>query len=85
MKILALLTWVGQFGISIIFPTVFFLLLAHWLRSTYALGFWIVIVLGILGVLTSISTTRSCLRSLRKAAEDATSQEPPHIAFNDHK
>ena len=85
MKFLALLTWVGQFGVSVIFPTVFFLLLAQWLRSTYSLGFWIVIVLGILGILTSISTTRSCLRSLRKAAEDASSRETPPIAFNDHK
>ena len=42
-------------------------------------------VLGILGLLTSISTTRSCLRSLRKAAEEASSRKEPPIAFNDHK
>lgn len=84
MKILSLLMWVGQFGLSIIFPTLFFLYLAVWLQNKYALGMWIVVVFGILGILTSISTTRSCLRSLRKAAEEASSQETPPISFNNH-
>ncbi len=84
MRFLSLLMWVGQFGFSVIFPTLFFLLLAVWLQNTFGLGPWILVVLGILGILTSISTTRSCLRSLRKAAEDASSREPPPIAFNDH-
>ena len=84
MRFLSLLMWVGQFGFSVIFPTLFFLLLAVWLQNTFGLGAWILVVLGILGILTSISTTRSCLRSLRKAAEDASSREPPPIAFNDH-
>ena len=84
MKILALLTWVGQFGVSIIFPTLFFLILAIWLQQKFALGTWIVILLGILGVLTSIRTARSCLHSLRKAAEEASSQSKPPMAFNDH-
>lgn len=85
MKLLSLLTWVGQFGLSIIFPTLFFLILAAWLRETYGFGMWITVVLGILGILTSISTTRSCMRSLRKAADEASSQKEPPIAFNDHK
>ena len=85
MKFLSLLMWVGQFGISIIFPTCFFLILAIWLQNRFDLGVWIVIALGILGVLTSVSTTRSCLRSLRKAAEEASEHKDPPIAFNDHK
>ena len=84
MKLLSLLMWVGQFGLSAIFPTVFFLLLASWLQSRYGLGMWIVVVFGILGILTSISTVRSCLRSLRKAAEDLGSKQPPPVSFNDH-
>lgn len=85
MKILSLLIWVGQFGFSIIFPVLFFLLLAVWLQNRFGLGMWIVAVLGILGLLTSVSTARSCLRSLRKAAQEASSQDPPPTAFNDHK
>jgi hypothetical protein len=85
MKFISLLTWVGQFGLSIIFPTLFFLMLAVWLQTKLNLGMWIIVVLGILGILTSVTTTRSCIRSLRKAADEAASQEKPPIAFNDHK
>ena len=84
MKFIALLVWVGQFGFSVIFPTVFFLLVAVWLRGKFGFGMWIVAVFGVLGILTSISTTRSCLRSLRKAAEDAGSKKEHPISFNDH-
>lgn len=84
MKLLNLLMWVGQFGFSIIFPTLFFLILAVWLQNKFNLGIWIVVVLGILGILTTISTTRSCLHSLRKAAEEASSSKQTPISFNDH-
>ena len=84
MKILNLLMWVGQFGFSIIFPTLFFLFLAVWLQQKFALGMWILIVFGILGILTSISTTKSCLRSLRKAAEEASGESQTVISFNTH-
>ena len=84
MKFIALLVWVGQFGFSVIFPTVFFLLAAVWLRGKFGFGMWIVAVFGVLGILTSISTTRSCLRSLRKAAEDASGKKEHPISFNDH-
>lgn len=85
MKILTLLMWVGQFGFSAVFPTLFFLLLASWLQHRFDLGLWVVVVLGVLGVLVSISTTRSCLHSLRKAAQEASSQSEPPVAFNDHR
>lgn len=85
MKYLSLLTWVTQLGFSILFPLCFFLLLAHWLQSKYGLGTWVMIVCGIIGLLTTISTTRSCVRSMLKAAAEITEEkgEPP-IAFNDH-
>lgn len=84
MKILSLLMWVGQFGFSVIFPTLFFLLAAVWLRMKFGLGLWIVAVLGILGVMTSISTTRACWRSMQKAAEEASPRKEPPIGFNNH-
>jgi len=85
MKILSLLMWVTQFGLSILFPLCFFLLLAVWLQQRYGLGMWILVVCGILGLLITISTVKANLRSLRKAAEEASSQSKPPIAFNDHK
>ena len=84
MKLLSLLLWVTQFGLSVLFPLCFFLLLAVWLQSRFELGLWIVAALGLLGLLTSISTARSCIRSLRKDAEAAGDQKKPPIAFNDH-
>ena len=84
MKFISLLMWVGQFGFSAIFPTVFFLLSAVWLQSKFGLGLWIVVVFGILGVLTSVSSARSCLRSMRKAAEEAAGKKQHPISFNDH-
>lgn len=84
MKFLALLMWVGQFGFSAIFPTVFFLLLAEYLRYKFGLGLWIVAVLGILGILTSIRTARACLHSMQKAAQEITDNPKPPVGFNDH-
>lgn len=69
MKYLSLLTWVGQFGFSCLFPTCVFLMLGVYLQGRFDLGVWIVIVLGIIGFLTSISTARACLRSMQKEIE----------------
>ena len=66
MKYLSLLIWVGQFGFSCIFPTCLFLMLGIYLQDRFDFGVWVVIVLGIIGFLTSLSTARSCLRSIRK-------------------
>ena len=84
MKILSLLLWVSQFGFSILFPMCFFLILANWLQNHFGLGMWITVLFFVLGVLTTVSTVRSCLHSLRKAADEASSQKQPPIAFNDH-
>ena len=69
MKYLSLLMWVGQFGFSCLFPTCALLMLGVYLQRRFVLGVWVVIVLGILGFLTSISTARSCLDSMRKEIE----------------
>ena len=77
MKLLNLLMWVVQFGFSILFPTVFFLILGVWLQDKFDLGLWIVIVLGIVGLLTSVSTARSCLKAMRKAADESSEPQRP--------
>ena len=85
MKLLNLLMWVTQFGLSCLFPICFFLLLAVWLQQKFNLGIWIIIVLGILGTLITISTVRANWKAMRKAADEAADSAPPPIAFNDHK
>ena len=84
MKILNLLLWVTQFGFSILFPLCFFLLLATWLQAKFALGMWVVVVFGILGLMPPVSTVKSCLKSILKAAEEASDRKEVPIAFNDH-
>lgn len=85
MKILNLLMWVGQFGFSILFPTVFFLLVGVWLQNKFSLGIWILILFGILGLCTSVSTTKACLHSLCKAADEASGTRHTPVSFNDHQ
>lgn len=85
MKFLSLLMWVGQFGFSALFPTCLFLMLAVWLQTKFALGSWIVFVLGGIGLLTSFTTARSCLRSILKEIERCSDRPAPPPAFNEHK
>ncbi len=85
MRWLSLLLWVGQFGFSVLFPTVALVWGAVWLKDRFGLGLWVVILGLLLGVLTSLATARSCLAALRKEAEAAGSQEPPHVSFNQHQ
>lgn len=85
MKFLTLLIWVGQFGFSVIFPTCLFLWLGVWLQGKFGLGTWILLVMGLLGLLTSFSTARSCLRSILKEIERLSDRRDPPPAFNDHQ
>ncbi len=85
LKTLSLLLWVTQFGFSVLFPVCALLLLAVYLRGRFALGLWIVAVLGILGLLISLSTARACLRSLRRDTEEAGDQKEPPVSFNEHE
>ena len=84
MKFLSLLMWVGQFGFSVLFPTCFFLFVAVWLQQKFQLGIWIVAVLGVIGLLTSFSTAKSCLQSILKEMERGSDKKDPPPAFNDH-
>lgn len=84
MKILNLLMWVGQFGFSVLFPTVLFLLLGIWLQGKFGLGLWVLVICGILGLLTSLQTAKSCLQAMQKAAEELTGTKERPISFNDH-
>lgn len=84
MKFLSLIVWVTQFGFSVLFPTCFFLFVAYWLMTEFGFGMWVMAVLGIIGFLTSISTAKSCVKSLLKEISRGSSPEAPPMAFNDH-
>ena len=85
MKTVSLLLWVTQFGFSVLFPICFFLLIGVRLQERFHLGMWFVLAAGVLGLLTSIRTARSCISSLRKASQEAGEQKEPPVSFNDHE
>lgn len=76
--------WVTQFGFSLLFPLCLFLYLGYWLQNKFALGGWVMVLCGIIGLLTSISTVRSCLRSMLREMERISDKGEPPLAFNDH-
>ena len=84
MKTLSLILWVSQFGLSVLFPLCLFLYFGFWLQNRFDLGLWVMLLCGIIGFMTSVSTAKSCLRSLLKARDEASSQEKPPISFNYH-
>ena len=83
MKTLDLILWVTQFGLSILIPPCFLLLLAHWLQAKLGWGLWCPLAFFALGILIAISTARANWKFMRKTAE-AGSKEPP-VSFNDHQ
>ena len=82
MRLLELLLWVTQFGLSIFVPPCFLLLLSHWLQGKFGWGVWCPLVFGALGLLISFSTARANWKFMRKTAEEG-SKKPP-VSFNDH-
>ncbi len=84
MKILSLLMWVTQFGISVVVPPCFFLWLASWAQNAYGLGNWLYAVCSLLGLLVSGIVARQNLAVMRKEAE-ASETKQKDKAFNDHQ
>lgn len=84
MKILSMILWVTQFGLSILFPLCLFLYLGFWLQTRFGIGGWVMAVCGIIGFLTSVSTAKSCLKSLLKARDEVSPPKKPPVSFNDH-
>ena len=83
MKILELILWVTQFGLSVMLPPCFFLFLAHWLQTAHGWGMWTSWAGGVLGLLISVSTARANWKSMKKAAGLDSGKEPP-VSFNGH-
>ena len=86
-KFLSLILWVTQFGLSVLFPLCAMLFLALWLQQKFDLSLLVLLPFGVLGLLISVSTAKSCLRSLRRDAEEASGEKPKvkPLSFNEHK
>ena len=87
MKFLSLIMWVTQFGVSLVFPMCLFMWLGYWLCNRFGFGVWLMVVCGVIGFMTTLSTVKSCWKSMKKLADEASGRdehEPPSVAFNDH-
>ena len=83
MKDISLMVWLTQLGLSVAVPLAGFVYLAAWLRKTYELGIW-VLILGLgLGLYCAIHGFIQNLKMLNRVNRKKKKEEPP-VAFNDH-
>lgn len=83
MKDISLLVWLTQLGFSVAIPLAGFVFLAAWLRQTYELGKWVLIVGIILGLYCAIHGFIQNMKMLSKVNQEKKKEKPP-VIFNDH-
>lgn len=82
MKEWGLLIWLPQFGISVVFPLIGFIMLAVWLRDTYNWGQWILWVCILCGLITAAVGVRDTVKAIQ--LQTHKDSDPPPVSFNDH-
>ena len=82
MKDLSLIVWLTQLGLSTALPLAGFILLAVWLRNTFAWGDWVIWVGIAVGFISAIDGFRNAIKAMDRIAKDKT--EKPPLSFNDH-
>ena len=85
MKEWSLLIWLPQFGISVVFPLIGFVMLAVWLRDHWGWGQWVILVGILFGLITAAVGVRDTVKAMAlidKKGKDK--DENPPVSFNDH-
>ena len=83
MKEWSLLIWLPQFGISVVFTLIGFILLAVWLRDRFGWGQWVLWVGILCGLITAAVGVRDTIKAM--ALMDKKKQDgPPPVCFNNH-
>lgn len=83
LKNVSLLVWVSQLGLSVAVAPALFILLAVYLRNTFAWGSWVIWVGIGLGLYCAITGFVSSLRMMERLSADRKKEAPP-VAFNQH-
>lgn len=83
MKNVSLLTFLTQLGLGVVLPLAGFTLLGVWLRHTFSLGIWVVVLLVTFGVVVAVQGFRSTLKAMEHLAKDQDEEKPP-LAYNEH-
>lgn len=68
-KVLKNLTFLSQFGLSLVLPMVLFVLGSVWLRERLGLGSWVTLVAILLGIGTWVPTVSSFARYMLAEAK----------------
>ena len=83
MKEWGLLIWLPQFGISVVFPLIGFVMLAVWLQNRFGWGQWVLWVGILCGLITAAVGVRDTVKAM--ALIDKKKKDgPPPVSFNDH-
>lgn len=85
MKVLNLLVWLTQLGLSVAFPLAGFLMLAVWLHRQFDWGVWVIWVGLVLGILCAIDGLRTSLKAMERLGSKVKDDKPPLVSFNDHE
>lgn len=86
MKEWSLLIWIPQFGISVVFPMIGFIMLAVWLQERWGWGGWVLWVCVGCGLITSAVGFRDTARAmLEQAGRSSKKKQNPGVSFNSHE
>lgn len=84
MKQWSLLIWLPQFGISVVFPLIGFIMLAVWLHEHWGWGAWVIWMGIFFGLITAAIGVRDTIKAMA-LADRKKDQEPPVVSFNNHE
>ena len=69
------LTFITQFGLSVVSPIIIYVWLASWLKSKFLLGDWIMVVGIILGLISAFSSGVSFFRYVLRQAKNSQEED----------
>ena len=84
LKELSMLVWLTQLGLSVAFPLAGFIVGAVWLRSTFDLGIWIIVVGIFLGMYCAIQGFVQSMKILNQMHNKKKKKDASAVFFNDH-
>lgn len=84
MKEWRLLIWLPQFGISVVFPLIGFVMLAVWLQNRFGWGQWVLWVGILCGLITAAVGVRDTVKAMALMEKKKKKDSPPPLSFNDH-
>lgn len=85
MKEWRLLIWLPQFGISVVFPLILFIMLAEWLYNSRGWGAWVIWVGILFGLITAAIGFRDTVRAMLQQSGGKQEKQEPGVSFNDHQ